>query len=218
MVQILLRAAKSRVRPRSSALGDHETNIYKICSLDGRAAVGAVATDLKAGDQHAKAAILFDLLFQFLEAVAHKFRDLAAAETRHVDVIAFQAPLVVMSLAIDVHQIEFVDHAVPFQKAKRAIDRTTVDAGVQFLRLAQDLAGIEVLTGGFHHAEDSAALLGHPDSAFGKLGLQASRHFSLRQWHKDLSRSQLVAISVRRILRALLDRNTIRPAQSESPI
>ena len=159
-------------------------------SLERRAALGAVATDLEAGNQHAKAAVLFDLLLQFLEAVAHEFRDLAAAETRHVDVIAFQPPLVIMSLTIDVHQVEFVDHAMAFQEPKRAVDGTTVDAGVQFLCLAQDLAGIEMLAGSLHHAQDCAALLGHPDSAFGKLGLQAARHFSLRKRHRGCRRGR----------------------------
>jgi len=89
---------------------------------------------------------------------------------------------------------------VAFQKAKGAIDGATVDAGVQFLCLAEDLAGIEMLAGRFHHAEDSAALLGHPDSAFGKLSLQAARHFGLRQWHKQefqvaSSRNQCATIS-----------------------
>ena len=69
----------------------------------------AIAADLKPGDQHPEATILFDLLLELLKTVAHELRDLAATQASHVDVVASQTALVVVALAIDVHQVEFID-------------------------------------------------------------------------------------------------------------
>jgi hypothetical protein len=69
----------------------------------------AIASNLKPRDKHPEAAILFDLLLEFLEAVAHELGDLAATKASHVDVVASQTALVVVPLTVDVHQVEFVD-------------------------------------------------------------------------------------------------------------
>src|SRR5207237_1579635 len=50
-------------------------------------------------------------------------------------------------------------------------------------RPAKKLAGIEMLLGGFHNAEDRAALAGHTQSARYKLGLQPTGLFSFRKRH-----------------------------------
>jgi hypothetical protein len=148
--------------------------------LQGSAALGAVTADLKARDEDVEATILFNLLLQLLKAVADKFGNPAAAQAGHVNVVASQPALVVVAFAVDVHQVEFVDQAMALEQAQRAVDRAAVDAGVEFLRLAENLGGVEMLAGGFHDAEDGAALLGHPDAAFGKVGLQAAGNFGLR--------------------------------------
>jgi hypothetical protein len=138
---------------------------------DSTAACRTVAANFKSGEEYPEAAILFDLLLEPLKLVADEFRDLAATKTRHVDVIALQLALVIMALAIDVHQIEFVDQPLPLQQAKRSINRAAVDTRIKFLRLAKNLAGVKMFAGGFHHAENGAALLGHADTALGKVGL-----------------------------------------------
>ena len=91
--------------------------------------------------------------------------------------VALQLALVVVSLAVDVHQVEFVDQSLPLEQPQRAIDRAAIDAGIDFLRLAQNLAGVEVLAGSLHHAEDGASLLRHANSALGEVRLQSARHF-----------------------------------------
>ena len=56
-----------------------------------------------------KAAIPFQLLLQRFERLAHEFRDFSATQTGHVNVIAAQFPLVIVALALQMHQVEFVD-------------------------------------------------------------------------------------------------------------
>jgi hypothetical protein len=87
-----------------------------------------------------------------------------------------------------VHQVKLVHHAVPFQQIEGAIHGAAVDGGIQALRLAQDLAGVQVLLRRLDHAQDGAPLFGHADAAGGKFGLQAAGNFSLRKRHGSPSR------------------------------
>ncbi len=123
------------------------------------------------------------MLLQPLETIAHEFRDLATAQASHVDVVALQFALVVVTLAVDVHQVEFVDQALALQQLQGAVHRAAVDAGIDLLRLAQNLTGIEMLVGGFDYAQDGAALLRHADAALGEVRLQPARHLGLGKWH-----------------------------------
>jgi len=81
------------------------------------------------------------------------------------------------------HEVEFINEAVPLEQPQRAIDSTPVNASIELLRFAQNLAGIKVLIGGLNDAQDGAALFGHADTALGEVGLQAARHFGLRKRH-----------------------------------
>ena len=86
------------------------------------------------------------------------------------------------------------------QEPQRAVDSAAIYAGIDLLRLAENLAGIEVLARCFHHAENGPALLGHAYSPLGKVGLQSARNFGLWQWHAMTPRlSQLVATRMQRI-------------------
>src|SRR5271163_4582576 len=63
-----------------------------------------------------------------------------------------------------------------------------------------------MLAGGFHDAENGAALLGHADPAFREMRLQTAGNFSLRQWHgRRLLSWQVVATDLRRNRSAMLD-------------
>src|SRR5262249_28059063 len=98
-------------------------------------------------------------------------------------VIALQLAFIIMALAIDVHQIKLVDQTLSLQQAKRSINRAAVNTWIKFLRLAKNLAGVEMFAGSFHHAENGSALLGHADTALGTVGLEPARHFGLGQRH-----------------------------------
>jgi len=53
------------------------------------------------------------------------------------DMVAVQFALVIVSLAVDMHKVEFVDQSVPLEQLQGSIDRAAIDAGIQLLRLAQ---------------------------------------------------------------------------------
>ena len=97
--------------------------------------------------------------------------------------VALQFAFVVVALSVDVHQVKFVDQPLPLQQSQGAVHRAAVDAGIDLLRLPQNLAGVEMLVGGFDHAQNRVPLLRHADSALGEVRLQPARHFSLRKWH-----------------------------------
>ena len=75
------------------------------------------------------------------------------------------AALIEMFLALHVHQVEFVNQSMPLQKSERAIDRDAVDLRVKPAGVPQQLTGIQMLFGRFHHAEDGSALTGHAQTA-----------------------------------------------------
>ncbi len=83
--------------------------------------------------------------------------------------------LVVVPLAVDLHQVEFVNQTVPLEQLQRSVHRAAIDAGVYLLCLAQELGRIQVFGGCLHHPQNGAALLGHADSAVGEMGLQPAR-------------------------------------------
>lgn len=128
-------------------------------------------------------AVALDLSLEAVEEVALELRNLAAAEAGHVNVVALRAPLVVVLLALHMHEVEFVDQALALEQVNGAIDGDTIDLGVEFAGLAQNLAGIEMLLGGFHDGEDGTALAGHAEAARHEFRLQASGLFGLGERH-----------------------------------
>jgi hypothetical protein len=85
-----------------------------------------------------------------------------------------------MSLAVNVHEIEFVNQPMPLQQPQRPVHSAAIHAGIQLLRLAQKLGCVQVFGRSLHHAKNRAALLGHAYSALGEVGLQSPRDFGLR--------------------------------------
>ena len=72
---------------------------------------------------------------------------------------------------------------MPFEQLQGAIHGHPINSRIDLARPAKKLAGIEMLLGGFHNAEDRAALAGHTQSARYKLGLQPTGLFSFRKRH-----------------------------------
>jgi len=83
-----------------------------------------------------------------------------------VDVIARAVGFVVMAVAAEVEEIEFVDEALFFEEVDGAVDGDEVDGGVHFLGAFEDLIDVEVLFGVVHDFENDAALAGEADSLF----------------------------------------------------
>src|SRR5690349_2731103 len=95
--------------------------------------------------------VALDLSFQTVEQIALELRNVAATQASHVDMIALRPSLVIMFLALHMHQIEFIHEALAFEKVERAVHRDPIDGGIELARLAQNLAGIEMLFGGFNY-------------------------------------------------------------------
>jgi hypothetical protein len=133
-----------------------------------------------------KPAIGLDLLLELVELVTDELGNFAAAQARHVNVIFRQLAFVVVAFAVEVHEVEFVDEPVALEQAQGAVDGAAIDAGIKALGFAQDLAGVQVLVGGFDNAQDGAALVGHADPALGKVRLETARDFGLRKGHDSV--------------------------------
>jgi hypothetical protein len=141
---------------------------------------GAISGDFQSRHHDPEPAVFLHLPLESLENIAHEFQALARAQTSQVDVIPVQLALVIMILAMDVHEVRFVDQPVPLQQLEGAADRAATHAGIQLLGLAQELGGIQVFGRNLHHAQDGAPRLRHPDSALREVGLETARHFRLR--------------------------------------
>ena len=79
----------------------------------GCSALSTIAANFEPGHDDVEPAIPLNLSLQSVEQVTFDFSDLAATEARHVNVIALGTPLIVVFLALHVHQIEFVNQTVP---------------------------------------------------------------------------------------------------------
>ena len=146
-------------------------------------AIAAITAHFEAGHNNVETAITLDLPFESVEEIAFEFRDFSATQACHVHVIALGPSLVVMLLSLQMHQVKFVDQAVSFQEIQGPIHRDTIDLWVDFPRLPENLAGVQVLLRGFHDTENRSPLAGHPQAASHEFGLQASGNFSLRKRH-----------------------------------
>ena len=128
-----------------------------------------------------KLALALDLSLQTVEEITFKLEYFSAAKAGHVQVIALRAALVKVLFSLEVHEIEFVDESVALEQFQRAIDGHAVDFGIEIASFTEQLTGIEMLLGGFDHAENDAALPGHANAAGHEFGLQAAGLFGLRQ-------------------------------------
>jgi hypothetical protein len=145
-----------------------------------RAAVRAVSADFKAGDENVELALALNLPFETVEQSALELGDLAAPQTCHMDVIPLWAPFVEMLLALQVHEIEFIDQAVALEQAECAIDGDAIDVGIELAGATQNLTRIEMLLRSLHNAQNGAPLMRHAQATRHEFGLQTSRSFGLR--------------------------------------
>ena len=125
-------------------------------------------------------AVALDLSFQTFKQITLKFHDAAAAQASHVNVVALRTPLVVMLFSLHVHEIQFIYEAMSFEQTQGAVDGYAVNVRIKAARMTQDLAGIEMLFGGFDNAENGATLPRHAQAARHQFRLQSSRGFGLR--------------------------------------
>ena len=84
--------------------------------LAGRAALRAIASDFQARNDDVEVAIALNLPLQAVEEVALEFRDLAATQASHMNVVALGPPLIKMLFALHVHEIKLIYQAMPLEQ------------------------------------------------------------------------------------------------------
>jgi hypothetical protein len=130
-----------------------------------RAALRAISADFQTTDHNVEQAIALDLAFEAVEEIALEFHDLSAAQTGHMDVIALGTAFVKMLFPLHVHEIEFINQSMAFEKPESAIDGDTVNARIEFARVAKNLCSIEVLLSSFHDAQYGPSLVRQSNAA-----------------------------------------------------
>src|ERR1700689_3699973 len=81
-------------------------------------------------NSYVKTALFGHLFCQFLERRTGVFHDATTAETSHVAVVAIGLGLVIVLLALDMHEIEFIDQSAILEQAESTIDGGTIDVGI----------------------------------------------------------------------------------------
>lgn len=116
-------------------------------------------------------ALALNLSLEAIEESAFEFHDASTAEAGHVDVIALRSAFIKMLFTLHVHEIELVDEAVTLEEIQSPVHGDAIYVWVETPRVAQDLAGVEMLLGGFDDAEDLAALACETNSTRRQFGL-----------------------------------------------
>ena len=91
-----------------------------------------------------------------------------------MDMIARAVGFVVVAVAAEVEEIEFIDETFLFEKVNRAVNGDEVNFGIDFLGAGEDLVHVEMLLGGIHDLQDDAALAGETNMALAKGGLEVA--------------------------------------------
>jgi hypothetical protein len=151
------------------------------------AALGAISANFQPAHDDVEAAVALNLAFQAVEKITLKFHDFATAQARHMNVISLGTALVEMFFTLHVHEIEFIDQAMAFEKAESAVHRHAVDSWIEFAGVSQNLRGVEMLLRSFHHAQDRSSLMSEAYAARGERSLQSTRGFGCGKRHMKLS-------------------------------
>src|SRR5215472_6971041 len=170
----------SKVRSSSGCSNLFNMTSSKALSSFLGAATFTVAADLQPCHQDAETALPCHRVFQLIEQLAFELDDFAAAQAGHVHMIAPGPAFVEVTLALDMHQVQFVDQALPFEQADGPVDGDAVDGRIDAPRFPQDLSRIQMLFGSLNDAQDGATLPGQTDAAVHQLRLEESGSFGLR--------------------------------------
>jgi hypothetical protein len=128
-----------------------------------------------AGDGDLDATVVGDLLHEVLVEARLELADFATADAGDMNVVARAMGFVIVTVAAEVQEVEFVDETFFFEEVDGAIDGDEVDFGIDLLGAIEDLIDIEVLLGRVHDLENHAALAGETNAALAKRLLKMAR-------------------------------------------
>ncbi len=105
-----------------------------MCIGGRRTALGAVAAHFQARDQDMETAIALNLAFEPIEQDTLEFRNAAAPQARHVDMVTLGSSFVEVLFAFHVHVVKFIYQAMALEQAERPVNRDAIDMRVDFAR------------------------------------------------------------------------------------
>jgi hypothetical protein len=118
----------------------------------------AKPSNLQAHDLNLKVVRCGDFLLQALEGGTGKFLDLSTLKTSQMQMVVLGSNLVIMFLAVQMHEIQFIDQAQPLQQLDGPVDRRPVDVGIAPARLIEKARRVQMLLGVLDGFDKSAPL------------------------------------------------------------
>ena len=112
-----------------------------------RLAVGTVPAHLGPRQNDLKPEMRLDLLPHFLQQIAEELFDFAAAQANHVGMFLFQPSLVVVLVAVMMHQVQLVHQAARLQQLQRPVNGDAIQFRIFFTREREQAFGIQMLAG-----------------------------------------------------------------------
>jgi len=113
-----------------------------------------------------------NLFFELLVEARLEFTDLATAEAGDVDMVAGAVCFVIVAVAAEVQEIEFVDEALALEEIDGAVDGDQMNVGIDFLGAVENLVDVKMLLGRIHDLKDDAALASQTDATVAKRVLE----------------------------------------------
>jgi hypothetical protein len=118
-----------------------------------------------------------NLFLQLFVQPALELAHLPAAQASHMNVIPRTVRLVVVPIATQMQQVQFVNQAMLFEQINGAVDGNQVHARVDPLRALQDLIDVQVLLCIVHHLQNHAPLPRQADASCAQRLLQSASGF-----------------------------------------
>ena len=140
-------------------------------------AVGTVPAHLRPRQDDLKSEMSLDLFAHLLQQVAKELFDFAAAQANHVGMFLFQPRLVVVLVAIVMHQVQLVHQAACLQQLQRPVHGDAVQLRIFFARQREQTFGIQMLAGLIDQIEQNLPLAREPNALlFQRIFNAGNRH------------------------------------------
>lgn len=94
-----------------------------------------------------------------------------------MDMVAGAVRFIVVAIAAEVEEIEFVNEALLLEEIDGAVDGDEMDGGIDLLGAAEDLVHVEMALGVVHDLEKNAALASEADAALTQRLLEVAGGF-----------------------------------------
>jgi protocatechuate 3,4-dioxygenase beta subunit len=108
--------------------------------------------------------VSLNLLLQLAERVSEELLNLAAAQADHMRMLLLHACLVVMLIALHVHQVELVHHAALLQHLERSVHSHPIELRIALFRHDVQPLSVQMFAGFVNQIEQDLPLAGQPDA------------------------------------------------------